>query len=1071
MNTNESAAPVQEKFFTTGVIVMLTLIFIGLVFGAARFILGIGAVTNLNNQFPWGIWIGIDVASGVALAAGGFTTGFIAYVLNRNQYHAVIRPALLTAMLGYTFVVIGLLFDIGRYWNITSPLFNHNGNSVLFEVAVCVMIYLNVLYIEFIPIVVERFKNKVNLPGPMGGMNNIIESILGLAGKYLSKVMWAFIILGIVLSCLHQSSLGTLMLIAPSKVHPLWYTPILPLLFLFSAFATGYPMVVVESILVSKSFGRKPEMEVLTPLAKTMPIMIGLYAAVKLGDMLVRGTYIYLLDGTYQTNAFLAEIILGVMLPLIMLLSRRVRNSPRWLFFASIAFVLGVVLNRINVFTVSYRPPYIIDFYFPAVGEIFITIGLVSTLMLSYRVLVHIFPILSEHPQKILKTALVVFLVMGTWSVNNCKAEENGILKSTMSNLAAMESPLHQIPKLLILNDSTINKYSDIYEPVRFMHGKHANVLKDCTICHHRMPENDGDRHGKKITMSALRKQDKTPASCTTCHQKPFEADRLEISGLKGALHQRCINCHNESSQVPYIRGELSYSSMAKGSITRSLDNRAPTNCISCHPKKVPDHNQLVKLKDNPGALAVTQNCLSCHQKEGDEIIKTAHWKWQGSSPYTVGHEGRIDLGKSYHSVNNFCLNINGNWKDCTGCHIGYGWTDQNFDFNDTSKIDCVVCHDNTDWNEYVKTDGGWPVEDVDLKLVAENVGRPNRGKCGTCHFYGGHGDATKHGALSSALDELEDPTRDLDVHMGGKNNFKCQYCHKTKKHMISGRTVSSSVSEGDVSCEYCHTDKPHFDTTITSHHLNKHSEHIACQTCHIPVFSKAKPTEIYWDWSTAGEHSEHHHGTKIKKQAGKPSYLWYNGTAGRYILGDQIDENSVTQLTTPMGEKDDSSSRIYPFKAHGGKQISDKNNNFLLPAQLWSGYTVHWDWDKAIKEAIKTTDLKYSGEYEFVETIMYFPLTHEVLPKEKALSCVNCHSTFQKNDCSLCHQKNPSVDYKAMVKKGIDFEKLAKGGLPVEELIGTTDYIDFKALGYPGDPIKTGLGRFTKLPIKFENK
>ena len=1072
MNTNENAVPVQEKFLTPGVMVLLTFITIGLGFSAARFILGIGAVTNLNNQFPWGIWIGIDVASGVALAAGGFTTGFIAYVLNRDQYHAVIRPALLTAMLGYTFVVLGLLFDIGRYWNITSPVFNHNGNSVLFEVAMCVMIYLHVLYIEFIPIIVERFKNKVSLPGPMGRMNNIIEFILALSDRYLGKVMWFFIILGIVLSCLHQSSLGTLMLIAPSKVHPLWYTPILPLLFLLSAFATGYPMVTVESILVSKSFGRHPEMEVLTPLAKTMPIMIGLYMAVKLGDMLVRGTYVYLLDGTYQTNAFLAELILGVILPFTLLMFKKVRRSPRWLFFASMAFVLGVVLNRINVFTVSYRPPYIIQSYFPAVGEIFITIGLISALMFLYRVMVHIFPILSEHPKKMLKTApLIILLLLGTWSVHDCKAEETSSSKRTSPNLAGMQSALNDIPKLLILNDPIINEYSDLYEPVRFMHSKHANVLKDCTICHHRMPKNDGDRYGKKVRMSELREQDQIPADCKTCHKKPFEAGFLQITSLKGALHQRCVNCHKESSQVPYARGNLSYSAMVKGPITRSLDNRAPTDCLSCHAKKVVDHKQLVKLDDNPDALAVTKNCLSCHKKEGDEIIKTAHWKWQGASPYTIGHEDRIDLGKSYHSFNNFCLNINGNWSDCTGCHIGYGWKDQYFDFKDTSRVDCLVCHDNTEWNEYVKTDAGWPAKDVDLKTVAENVGRPNRSKCGTCHFYGGHGDGTKHGALSSALDELEDPTRDLDVHMGGDNNFKCQYCHKTKNHMISGRTVSSSVSEGDISCEYCHTENPHLDTTLVSHHLNKHSQHVACQTCHIPVFSKLKPTEIYWDWSTAGEHSEHHHGTKVKKQAGKPNYLWYNGTARRYVLGDPINENGITELTTPMGEKKDPSSRIYPFKPHGGKQISDKHNKFLLPAQLWSGYTTHWDWNKAIKDAMKTTDLTYSGEYEFVETLMHFPLTHEVLPKEQALSCVNCHSAFKKTDCGKCHQENSEFDYKSMVKKGINFKKLAKDNLPVKELIGATDYVNFKALGYPGDPIDTGLGRFTKLPMEFKTK
>jgi Ni/Fe-hydrogenase subunit HybB-like protein len=400
MNSRELAAPVEEKFLTPGVMVMVALMGIGGAFVIARFLFGIGTVSNLNNQFPWGIWIGIDVASGVALAAGGFTTGAIAYVFNRNQYHAVIRPALLTAMLGYTFVVLGLLVDIGRYWNITSPIYNWNGNSVLFEVAMCVMIYIHVLYIEFIPIVVERFKGRVNLSGPLAGLNKIIETALDIAERILGKIMFVFIIAGIVLSCLHQSSLGSLMLIAPYKVHPLWYTPILPLLFLLSAFAAGYPMVTFESIIVAKSFNREPEMEVLTPLAKFMPLLMGVYLAAKIGDMLVRGTYVYLLDGTYQTNAFLVELGIGVILPFVMLLFRRVRHSPGWLFIAATIFVLGILLNRINVFVTAYSPPYKLVSYFPALGEIFITVGLIATLMFFTGFLSLSFRCLAPTPRR-----------------------------------------------------------------------------------------------------------------------------------------------------------------------------------------------------------------------------------------------------------------------------------------------------------------------------------------------------------------------------------------------------------------------------------------------------------------------------------------------------------------------------------------------------------------------------------------------------------------------------------------------------------------------------------------------
>ncbi|MGD8333182.1 MAG: Ni/Fe-hydrogenase cytochrome b subunit, partial [Desulfobacterales bacterium] len=735
MNIHSEAAPVEdERFLTPGVMVMLALMAIGLAFGAARFLFGIGKVANLSNQFPWGIWIGVDVATGVALAAGGFTTGAIAYVFNRDQYHAVIRPALLTAMLGYTFVVLGLLVDIGRYWNIYSPMFNWNGNSVLFEVAMCVMIYLNVLYIEFIPIVVERFKGRVDLPGPFSGLNTFIEKLLALAETILGKVMFVFIIAGIVLSCLHQSSLGSLMLIAPYKVHPLWYTPILPLLFLLSAFAAGYPMVAFESILVSKSFGRRPEMEVLTPLAKFMPLLMGIYLAFKLGDMIIRGTYVYLLDGTYQTNAFIVEVLFGVILPFVLLLFKRVRRSAGWLFFASTTFVLGILLNRVNVFVVSFTPPYKLVAYFPALGEIFITVGLIATLMFLYRVFVFIFPVLGAHPKKMSTTLFVLFALGALFLLHGpveAASTKPGMTRTPLPLTKDIIPSINDAPKVCVLDSPVIKQDSDLYEPVRFMHSKHANVLGDCTICHHRNPREDGDTYGEPMTLVILQQKQETPAGCADCHARPFNPKQLNTPGLKGAYHQLCMDCHQESEQVPHVRGPILYSAMVRGPVARTLDTRAPTDCLACHAKNVPDHNKLVKLQGKVDALAVTRNCLSCHEQEGKAILETAHWKWHGASPYTVGHEKRVDIGKRSNTINNFCINLNGNWPRCTSCHIGYGWEDANFDFNDPGKIDCLVCHDTTGTYQKAPPAAGFPAKDVDLIAVAKNVGRPSRATCG----------------------------------------------------------------------------------------------------------------------------------------------------------------------------------------------------------------------------------------------------------------------------------------------------------------------------------------------------
>ena len=398
---SHQAAPVKAKFWTPGVVVLAVFMAAGATAIIARFIGGIGYVSNLTTARPWGLWIGVDVASGVALAAGGFTTAFLAHIIGRHYYEAVVRPALLTAMLGYTFVVLGLLVDIGRSWAIWKPMLYWNPTSVLFEVAMCVMFYLNVLYIEFLPIVVERFKGRVNLPGPLAALNAPVDGLLRLADAVLPKIMWLFIIAGVVLSCMHQSSLGSLMLIAPTKLHPLWYTPILPLLFLTSAIAVGYPMVVFEATLATTSLKLDSEMKVLTPLTRITIFLLGLYLALKVGDMVVRGTYVYLLDGTAQTNAFLVELLFGVIVPWLMLLSPTVRSSRRGLFIACTMIVVGVLINRLNVFVVGYRPPISEANYFPAIGEILVTVGLIAALMFIYRFLVTHLPVLNKPEQEV----------------------------------------------------------------------------------------------------------------------------------------------------------------------------------------------------------------------------------------------------------------------------------------------------------------------------------------------------------------------------------------------------------------------------------------------------------------------------------------------------------------------------------------------------------------------------------------------------------------------------------------------------------------------------------------------
>ncbi len=387
--------PVVRKYFTPGVILISLIALVGIIFVLARLVFGIGAVTNLSNQYPWGIWIGIDVAAGVALAAGGFTTAALGHIMHKEEYHVIVRPALLTAALGYTFVAMSVAIDLGRYYFIWHPLIMWNGNSVLFEVGICVMIYLTVLYIEFLPIVAERFIGRVNLPGFLKSLNTPIDKLLKVLDRGLEKTMFIFIIAGVVLSCLHQSSLGTLMVIAGPKMHPLWQTPILPLLFLISAISVGLPMVIFESLITSRSFGLKPETHILTNLGQMVAPLLGIYLAFKIGDMVIRKTFVYLNDFNTASVMFVIEIVLGIIIPLRIFMSPKLSKSPLGLFIGSGLVIFGVLLNRINNFIVAYTPPYQIHPYFPSIGEISVTLGFVALEVLLFRAAVMIFPIVS----------------------------------------------------------------------------------------------------------------------------------------------------------------------------------------------------------------------------------------------------------------------------------------------------------------------------------------------------------------------------------------------------------------------------------------------------------------------------------------------------------------------------------------------------------------------------------------------------------------------------------------------------------------------------------------------------
>lgn len=1058
-----------RRFWTPGAFVLLAIMAVGYLFGLARFITGLNPVTNLTDLYPWGIWIGIDVASGVALAAGGFTTAALVNVFGRKKYHALERPALLTAWLGYTFVGVGLLFDLGRYYNIWHPAIYWQGNSVLFEVGMCVMAYLTVLTLEFSPTLIEGIVNKAGNGSLIGRIATRLKRPLDALCLIINRILPIFIIAGVMLSFMHQSSLGSLMLIAPSKLNSLWWTPILPVLFLMSAIMVGFPMVIFESIFASKSFGLKPEMELLTPLSRFIPWFIGAYAAVKFGDLFMRWDQLDFLAHPTDTASLIVEIGIGLLVPFVMLLQKSVRRSPFWLFIAVTAVIFGVLLNRINVFVVGFHPYFAKTPYFPAIGEIAVTVGLVSTIILLYRFFAYYFPVLEgrkevnavkredckeKHAPVMAWIArglavILLFSFVILYAVVHDKGMDTSIVsKPNRATLAAalpkvdthhdpigipeqLSFSAETMPSLLILDRSHTNEKVDDYEPVRFMHKAHASRLNgNCNECHHRVQKDKNDRIGEEIVFTDL--DNRKPASCVSCHQYANEKDAPDRPGLKGAYHEQCIGCHKKADSV-----------------------NAPTDCTGCHAKRTPDHKKFITLTGNPKPQEVTARCLDCHEDVGQEVLKSAHWNWSGPSPNTKGYEHRTDLGKK-DVLNNYCIHVNSNEARCAQCHVGYGWKDESFDFKNPKNIDCLVCHDTTGTYRKDAPNGGMPMKEVNIIQVAQNVGKTSRETCGACHFYGGGGANVKHGDLEPAL---IDPPDEFDVHMG-RAGMDCQDCHRTKDHQIAGQCLAIPTSEGRVTCEQCHGENPHNMNHVVGFHLDQHSKTVACQTCHVPHFAKETPTKVHWDWSTAGKDLP-----ETKDELGMPTYVkqkghfewgkfvdpcitWYDGTHERYVLGDKIkDPNVPTLLNAPVGSFDDPNAKLYPFKCYSAVIPTDAKRQVFAVPQLWKGFWDDFDWKKSLTVGMESYGQEFSGEVGFAKADMFWAINHEVVPAKKALACADCHIDDAVT-CSRCHGEESHFDSEELI------------GPRYPESKAKLKRSDFESMGYPDDPSVTG-GRF----------
>jgi Ni/Fe-hydrogenase subunit HybB-like protein len=381
----------RSRFQALRTLVLLLLLGTGTGIILLRYGFGIGAVTHLSDQFPWGLWIGFDVMGGVALAAGAFVIVATVHIFGLRRFEPLVRPAILTGLLGYLLVMGALLVDLGRPYNFWQPLVHWQHHSVMWEVGLCVVSYTAVLLIEFLPVILER-------------INTVQFITVRLPTRafyhHLRKVSIVFVITGVVLSTLHQSSLGSLWVLVPEKLHPLWYSLYLPVFFWLSAVAGGLAMIVVESTLSSKVFRRGLELDLLAELAKAASVVLFIYLAARAADIIVRGYWPLFMEPTIQAGAFWVEMGLGVLAPALLFAIGPLRRKPLVLFSTALMVVLfGVILNRLNVSIIGLWS-YTGNVYFPSWMEFVVTITLVSLGVIAFGLAARYLPVFDGEKEQ-----------------------------------------------------------------------------------------------------------------------------------------------------------------------------------------------------------------------------------------------------------------------------------------------------------------------------------------------------------------------------------------------------------------------------------------------------------------------------------------------------------------------------------------------------------------------------------------------------------------------------------------------------------------------------------------------
>ncbi|QCO17850.1 Ni/Fe-hydrogenase cytochrome b subunit (plasmid) [Azospirillum brasilense] len=373
--------PLGGRVLTLPFLICAALVAIAGVILFQRYTQGLGAASNLNDGYPWGIWVAIDVVIGSAFGCAGYVIALLCYILNRGEYHPLVRPAVLASLFGYGLAGLAVLVDLGRYWNFYHMMlpWYAQPNSVMLEVGLCVATYTLVLVVEFAPAFLERF------------------GIEGLRAK-LNRVLWVFIALGVLLPTMHQSSLGTMMVIVGHKLSPLWQSQMLPVFFLLTAILMGFAIVVWESVMASLNFRRPMETPVLSKLAGLMLVVASLFVVLRFVDLIVRGQIGQIFGGP-QSGWFVVEMVLMIS-GLALLIPKANRNRSRALFLSASLLLAAGILYRLNVYLIGFTPAVGPWHYFPSVKEIMVTVGVFALEIALYLLFVKKLPVMhAVHPE------------------------------------------------------------------------------------------------------------------------------------------------------------------------------------------------------------------------------------------------------------------------------------------------------------------------------------------------------------------------------------------------------------------------------------------------------------------------------------------------------------------------------------------------------------------------------------------------------------------------------------------------------------------------------------------------